>query len=334
VDLEARAVFNRFKVSTAKIVGIAALEDGLVGSDADGRLFRAAADGKILWTVETANAGNVNSVPVVLNGRVYFSGLKELVVIDPGSGAVLGRQKLDAASADAFGRRPAAVPGGVLFPANKALLVKHPDTGATLAAFPVGGGGSMMSPLVHGGRIYIADTMGVIRVLDAGTGRETAVLATSAVNPVAGAILISGGRGFLAGRRGDIAAFDPEKNALLWQTRLEKDSSAAVYHDLLPADGVVYAFSKDRVYVLDAAAGTLSAETVRDAAAPPVEAGGSVYVPLSDGRVARLAKGSGRIGAAADIGGKPSTRPAVLRDMIALGTGGGEIVVVNPRALR
>ena len=270
VELEAKAIFGRIKASTSRIVGLAVKgEDRFVGTDSSGRLFCAALNGKVQWTVQTANSPNESTPAVLAGDRAYFAGSKELVIVNVENGTVLTRKPLDSASANLFGRRPAAHEKGLLFPTNQAVLLLDSATGETLKTVRIGSD-CMMSPLYLNGRIYIADQLGKVHVLNAETSQEEASLATQALQPVAQAIQVVGNTGYFSGRRGNVAAFDLAGRNLLWQAKLTEDASAAVFQDLACSASGVFAFSKNTVYGLNAVNGNQLFPALKDVTSPPL----------------------------------------------------------------
>jgi outer membrane protein assembly factor BamB len=335
VELEAKPVYSRFKASSAKIVGLVSYgADRLIGSDAAGKVFCVSPDGRVLWTAATANTPNESSVPVVIGDRVYFSGAKEFVIIDAAKGTVSVRQTLDSASANLFGRRVTPHPKGILFPANQNILVKDAATGDTLQTIKTGGD-CMMTPLLFRDRIYIADQLGKVHILNAETGAEEGVLSTQALQPVAQAIQVAGSVGFFAGRRGNVVAFDLEKRTVLWQAKLSEDSSATVFHDAAVLGSSVYIFSKNMIYALSAAGGAPLHDPIKDIGAPPLAFKEMLYFGTTDNRMVVHSAARNRTEKFLALNARASSRPEVFRDeYVALGTGDGEIIIVNPKGIR
>lgn len=329
LDLDAKAVYARFRVSSAKLVGLAVSGGRILGSDVSGTVFCAGRDGKILWTAKTANSGNESTPPVVYGGKVYFSGSKELVILDEAQGTVLAKKPLETASANLFGRRPVGTDKGILFPSDQAALLLDPLSGDTLKTLKFDGT-SRMTPLYLNGRIYFADQMGKVHVLDAEGGSEVASIATQALQPLTQAIQVSGGVGYFSGRKGNLVAIDLEKNAVLWQSKIQ-DANAAVFFDLVCAEGTVFAFSRNAIYSFDAKTGKAVPDPLKDASAPPEAIGGVLYYGTAGGDLAYLNLGTKAAGKL-PLKAKLSTRPEKFADdLIVAGTETGEVIVLNPK---
>ena len=61
------------------------------GADQGGTVYAVDPAGTVAWSADTGNTSNENSMPVVSDGVVAFSGAAELVMLNASSGAVLSR---------------------------------------------------------------------------------------------------------------------------------------------------------------------------------------------------------------------------------------------------
>ncbi|MFW5768764.1 MAG: FecR family protein, partial [Spirochaetota bacterium] len=92
VRLEPKTVQTDVRITDAPLVGrVTSGAGGLFAADRKGQLIAANLDGDVRWRIETANTPNENSYPVLIGNLVYFSGAKELVIVEAASGDVLAR---------------------------------------------------------------------------------------------------------------------------------------------------------------------------------------------------------------------------------------------------
>ena len=139
-------IFSR-RVAAEAVIGIAAGNNGtIVVSSAAGKLTAVNSSGKEMWTLETANNPNENSGPVIIGGKVYFSGSKEFTITDLQSGKVLQKISLDSNRSHLFGRKVTGFKGQVLYPSNNALEFIDAASGGFTAYAALPDAGSRMTP--------------------------------------------------------------------------------------------------------------------------------------------------------------------------------------------
>ncbi len=333
VELEARPIYTRIKAGPARIVGLASTDQGKVlGTDMQGRVFCVSLDGRVLWSLQTANAPNETTPPVLHEGKVYFSGSKELVIFDMDKGTVLSRKPHDSASANLFGRRPVPSAIGLLFPTSQNILILDSQTGETRKSIPIGGD-SVSTPLFYKGKLFVPDQLGKVHVLDGASGAEEAVIETQALQPVALAIQAIGNVGYFSGRRGAIAAIDLEARKVLWQSKIE-DPQAQVFHDLSCSDAGIFVFSRNNLYCFDPKVGRSLFSPITEVSSPPILRGDLLYFGTLKGAFIQRDLKSG-ITRTVDIQGKASSRPiGIGNEYLAVGTESGEVVVLNPKGFK
>ncbi len=153
-----------------------------------------------------------------------------------------------------------------------------------------GAAGFGLAPSYGGGRIYVADSRGWVRALDARSG--TTVWHRRMERPLSAGPVVEGGLLLLGDRKGRVYALDPESGDELWRETLSSEVLAPPRY----TRGVVVARSADgRIFGLNAETGgrlwiferTLPPLTLHGNSAPAV-AGGSVVVGLESGRLVAL----------------------------------------------
>ena len=126
----------RFAASTRPLIGAVLSGQNAVAADSAGLLVAVTRRGKVLWTVKTENRPNENSVPVVADGKVYFSGAKEFIIASLSAGTVVSRTNLDSASAHLFGQHVLVSPPLGLYPTTAAVRLFNPATGGAMRDVP------------------------------------------------------------------------------------------------------------------------------------------------------------------------------------------------------
>jgi outer membrane protein assembly factor BamB len=320
-----------FQISGAAFIGdLASAGDRIFAADKSGKLFALNDAGVILWKIATKNRPNNNSSPILINGRVYFSGLRELVIVDAAAGTHLARLPLEGAANHMFGRHVIAAGERGVLPADRSLRFFNLATGATvrIVALPAD---SRMTPTLFRGKLYLIDTRGRLQVIDPQTGAIDPVpLETNAAEPVAIGIAVAGNLGYVAGRKNRLVCIDLASRKLLWETGLTAPDFA--HQDLTADDRGVYVYAGKKLYGFSPQ-GVALFTPIDGVSAPPLLADGRLYVGTTAGQFRIIDPGDGSVRASLELHKTVSARPVAVSGMIAVGTVTGEIVLIRPESM-
>jgi len=333
LNLEARPIESILSVSDRELIGsIAAGGRFFYTSDAEGTVYAATPGGRLAWKVPTANASVQNSFPVYAGNRVYFTGPRELVVIDAADGTVVTRRSLDSRSAHLFGRHLVAYGGRRLLPANNEIIILD-GNGNVQRSIGLEGSGSRMTPAVWKNRILTVDQNGTFLIIDGASGKVESSIPTSGIQPIALSITIQDDLALFSGRKGDVVCINLAEGAIEWETRLSS-SSVQVYSDIVCSATGAFVYAEGSVYALDLRDGSPLFDPLRHITAPPAVIGNTLVCGSGDNRLLLIDPSVGGILKALDIRGTVSARPVELNGMIAVGTSEGKLIVLNPEGIQ
>gem|GEM_PF-3354226 len=330
IRLEPRPIEADFVAGRLPLVRSLAVQgDTIYSADTTGTVRAHSHDGRRLWEVTTANAGNENSMPVVSGDRVIFSGAAEMVFITP-QGSIIQRRTISGEEAHLFGRRVIGWNGGFILPTDSRLIFLDrdgTDTGRSITMT----GGSKMSPLVTANRVVIADQQGAVHLYNPESGAEIASIQTSMSQPVAHAPVEADGIAVLVGRRGTAAAIDINQGTTVWEETLR--SGSGVFTDPLVYGGAAYFFSRNQIEARAIRDGALLFEPIAAVSCAPVNIGNSLYFGTNDGLL-KVADGrTGRVTGTLNLPAK-ATAAAVSGERLVLGLENGHILVIHPDGIR
>ena len=333
LNLEARPIESILSVSDRELIGsIAAGGRFFYTSDAEGTVYAATPGGRLAWKVPTANASVQNSFPVYAGNRVYFTGPRELVVIDAADGTVVTRRSLDSRTAHLFGRHLVAYGGRRLLPANNEIIILD-GNGNVQRSIGLEGSGSRMTPAVWKNRILTVDQNGTFLIIDGASGKVESSISTSGIQPIALSITIQDDLALFSGRKGDVVCINLAEGAIEWETRLSS-SSVQVYSDIVCSATGAFVYAEGSVYALDLRDGSPLFDPLRHITAPPAVIGNTLVCGSGDNRLLLIDPSGGDILKALDIRGTVSARPVELNGMIAVGTSEGKLIVLNPEGIQ
>ncbi len=232
--------------------------------------------GAVLWTAETGNGPNVNSVPVLEGKYAAYAGDKALAVFDAASGKQLWSLRLDASSSALFGRRP-AISGGTLFL----------GTGSGISAFNAADGtpsgtvaipdGTEMTPACQGDFLYVVSRSGAFVEIDIQTMTVKRRLATGAVQPIATSVTVAGNLALFGDRKGTVTAVNLKDFSVAWQRRLSEDRGYEVYGDIVASRELAFVVARDTLYALSLSNGSPASAPVSGVISPVVAAPDAVW---------------------------------------------------------
>jgi outer membrane protein assembly factor BamB len=264
---------------------------------------------------------------------LYFTGASEFVIAEPSTGAIDYRGDLDSASAHQFGQRVAQLDQYGVFPVTNGVRLFDLGTGATTREIPVPGG-SMMTPAVWNGKIVTVSQDGVLVVIDPSTGTILSQVPTKAIQPVAVSVQVRNNNGYFADRKGLVICVDLGAAKVLWQVSLVAKQSVGVFQDLECGPEGVFAYGKGSVYGLSLAKGEPLFSPIAGVTCPALYHDGKLYYGTDQGMLRIADAATGKVLGSLDVKTKVTARPEWLEGLLYLGTTGGEIVVVNPAAVK
>ena len=319
-------VMSPFKNSVIKEI---AYQNGrFFAADKGGNIYSAQLDGKSSWKYATKNTQNANSAPVAAGNYIFMSGAREMVTLESVSGKLNMQKTLDQNSAHMFGRSIIPYQNSFIYPENKVLKIGSFTKGSseTEINLPSDSG---MSPAVWNNNIVIADSEGTVHIIDPSSKQVTGSIKTSAFQPIAISITVSGNKGFFANRKGKVAAVDFSSKTLLWEKEI-KEEKINIFSDLSVNKGKVFVFTGNKIHILNEADGTEALSPVR-AASPPLCGKNLFYAGKTDGNFGIYNCTTGKEVKTLSLDyGIINVRPASAGDMIIAGTDRGKIIVLNP----
>jgi len=206
-------------------------------------------NGKMMWETRTGN--DMDSSPVVVNGRGFIGGEDgSIYCFDPGTGEILWRT----ATAGSVESSPCVVGDRVIAASGQGLLYCcDGDTGEILWTFETLGD-TDSTPVHWRGRIFVGCATGDYRevghfwCVDAETGRplwhlpmRRGIWATAALNP-------ANGRVYIGCNNGILYALSTEDGQLVWERHL----ASRIWGSAAVTDGCVLVGTRDgRLWCLD-----------------------------------------------------------------------------------
>ena len=302
--------------------------------EADGALYWAAADGTVgavddtgrpRWQVQSRNAPNENSMPVVSGNRVYFSGSAEFLQINAATGSVIERQELSGDRAHVFGRTVTPLPSGYAYPTNESVELVGSDGAVRSVSIPEG---STMSAVLHDGLLYLADNRGTLIGVDVAAAEVTREIPTDAVQPVAHAPVVWNDTAYFSGRRGTFVAVDLAGARTAWTY----DLGEGVFHCPTASAEGIYVFAGETLFALGHDGSELFAPQ-GDAAGPAATANGEIAYPTTDGALRILNARTGAELVRYELPEVARARPVYRDNQIFLATTGGRIVALHREGL-
>ena len=329
VKLDAKPVELVLSPFTKPVIKTIAYQKGrFFASDAAGSIYSAQLDGKSSWKYTTKNTQNANSAPVAAGKYVFMSGAREMVTLEAETGKLNNTKSLDQNSAHMFGRSIIPYKDSYIYPKNKIITLGTFEKGSseTDINLPSDSG---MSPAVWKNNIVIADMEGTVHIIDPSTKLVTGSIKTSAFQPIALSIAVSGDKGYFANRKGKVAAVNFAAKQLLWEKEIVEDK-INIFTDLAVHKGKVFVFTGKNIHILKADTGDKALEPIR-ASTPPLCSGSLFFAGKTDGAFGIYNVLTGKEVRSIHLDyGIIKTRPVFADSMIIAGTDRGKIIIMNP----
>ncbi len=297
-------------------------------ADSSGNMYSATLEGKSSWKYATKNTQNANSSPVAAGSYVFMSGAREMVTLEAASGKLNYSKALDQNTAHMFGRTIIPYNDSYIYPGNRTLTISSFTDGASETAINLPSD-SGMSPAVWNGNIVIADMEGTVYIIDPSSKQVKGSIKTSAFQPIALSMTVSGNRGYFANRKGKVAAVDFSSKTLIWEQEIQEEK-INIFTNLEVNRGRLFVFTGNKIHILNESDGTKALEPIRSAT-PPLCSGNLFYTGKTDGKLGIYNCLTGKeVGTVPLDYGIIKTRPVFADDMILAGTDRGKIIVLNP----
>ncbi len=336
ISLEPRPVESVLSVSESKLVGSVITGGNLIyTSDSKGLISASTPDGRSAWSYASANKSVENSYPVFSNNRIYFSGSSELVILNALNGKVIDREALDKNSAHIFGRRLVPFGSQSLFPSNDEIRVLNSSSGDLIRTISLPGNGSRMTPAVWKNKILSVDQNGTLSIINPDNGVVEKEITTSGSQPIALSITIKNNLAVFSGRKGNVVCIDLDAGKVLWETQLVSGGTKVqVYSDIVSSNTGVYIYTKGTIHALNLNTGKNLFENISGVSSPPGVINNQLVFGDNNNNLVFINAKNGRLDKILNLDDTVSARPAKLGSLIAAGTLGGKLVVINPAGIQ
>jgi len=333
IQLESPVVWQYREEGDYFVRKSAITKNRIVFASAAGKLVCLGEKGDKVWSVTTANRPNENSMPVLAEQRILFSGLSECVAVDVVTGEVLGRMPLQKEQFPAHIFGSPAVPFGesILFPATDRLLLLDRETLSQKRSIPVADSG-LGSPSLYGDRLVTVNEQGELLVLDPADGSVEYRIETGAFQMVGSAPSVVGNKVVFGDNAGTVVLADLEERQLVWEKRIGTDRSKALYQDIEVGEEAVYPFTGESFYVLSLAEGKELFRSVR-ATSNPLYHEGVLYFGDPDSSLVVMDASTGRVLKRYSLDSPITLMPAMYGNNLVLATRSGTVYMIEAEHL-
>ena len=330
LQLEPEPIERRVDFGGAAIVrGIEPLSEGVIFADARGRVYRYDLQGQEIWSYESANRPNENSLPVVRRPVVFFTGAAQAVALSVEDGTVLHQQELGERNSHLFGRT--VTPLGserALFPDNAGISLINPASGEVVRRVEIPGGARSSAAAVDEKRAVVVDQGGVFHLIDIDAGEILNSVGTGLVQPVAAKPALSGEIAVAVDRRGNGAAVHLVEGTVLWERKI---APQGLFSNPVVVADTVYFTAGEILFAIDPSSGESRFDAVEGSTTPPAFLNEAIYV----GRGTKLTEMdplTGTVRRELDLEVEIAGRPAAIGERIIVGTNEGSFILVNRTA--
>jgi len=347
IRLDPKPLEHTVRLSSQPLVGVTSGPGGtMYVSDRAGTVYAVGHDGKVLWSVKSANSPAERNVPVVTDSYVFFSGSREFVTIDRTSGKVVRRDQLGSSSTHPFGQRVAFAKDLVFYPDARGIRVLKPESsqggnipipalqvtdGQEGGTIPIPGG-VRMTPTIYGQKLLVVSQKGEFFQVDIQSGKTDAALQTDALQPVGLAITLLRQTAVFAGRKGTVVAVDLRGPEILWQHVPAQE--LAVFSDILATPQGAFFEAGGSIHALSWSDGSELYAPIPGAASPPAYRDGMLIYTGVDKRLHLGNAGTGRDIVSFPLDAESSVRPAVAGERVAVANSTGTLLLLNATGLR
>ncbi|MFJ3708057.1 MULTISPECIES: outer membrane protein assembly factor BamB family protein [unclassified Streptomyces] len=303
------------------------------------------ATGRTKWHFATDSL--VQSTPVVHDGTVYLTEMRgTLTAVDAATGAVKWRHALPGSSTtgayDGYGYGGATVSGSTVYyfgytTTGSHLVALDTATGKQLWDSPVDSGWwNSSTPTVVGGKVYIHDSRGGLRIYEAATGEQ--LVSAGGVGGVHHSTpVVADGQVFTTDMSNTLLARDASTGKELWHYQsdgVSKDDAAQPGGSAAVDGHTVYAgFTNGRVAAFDTSTGTKLWEfqSGRAFVGSPTISGGTLWIGGTDGHLYGLDKATGAKLQDLNVGAPILSTPTVTGNTLLTGAWDGNLYAFTAR---
>lgn len=300
-----------------------------VFADRKGRLYAVDDNGNVLWNINTKNTENENSIPVIIENMVYFTGAREFLVIDLTAGKILKRIAIgnNKYSSHLFGRRVVKYNDFIIYPSNGALIFLNRKTLTEVKEIPIPEK-SYATPSVYGDELLVLNQRGSILIIDPISGKVEEEIQTDALQPVSLGPSISEGKAYFAGRKGTVVAVDLNLKKVIWERKLQK----GIFQDITIGKENVYPFDGEKFYKLSLDDGTPVAKPIVSSCSP-LYYDGKLFYGRENGDFVVMDETSGKVLKLLKLDAPIKATPEISGNKIVICTENGRVYKINPEAL-
>ncbi|MBA7532891.1 Outer membrane protein assembly factor BamB [subsurface metagenome] len=333
--IEPQPVTWKQKVSSAPFVReVVVSGDSIFAADENGSVYCYSTSGKKQWSVSTRNIPNDNSMPVFIDNRIFFSGPKELVVIDIKTGEVIKTIPLGKGefSSHLFGRRVLQFKDNIVYPSDEALIILDKNTLKAHKRIEIPDG-SNSSPASYYDKVLVVNLEGSLLIINPESEMIESVFETEAMQPVGIAPTINEDLAAFAGRKGTVVLFDLKANEIIWQKRIGTGRIPGIFQDVEMGKNGMYPYTGKTFYALSLINGNELFDSVTSTCAPLYREE-VLYYGTGDAKIIAMDALTGDILKSYYLDSNITVQPASYKDNIVVATESGTIYSLNPEYMK
>jgi hypothetical protein len=329
IKLESPVVWSYREEQEQFIRRAAVSQDRIVLANTAGMLVCIGGEGRRMWTVPTENRPNDNSMPILAQSRVLFSGASEFVAVDLVSGEVVKRMKLskERYPAQLFGSPAVPFGNSILLPADDLLVFLDVDSLRQSRSIPVKESG-LGSPTAYGDHLVVVDEHGDLLVIDPETGGVEFRLETAAFQMVGSSPSMIGERVVFGDNAGTVVLADLRSRKVLWEKQIGEGRSGAVFQDIVVGEKAVYPHTGEEFHALAIESGEELFGSVRSSC-NPLYREGFLYFGDPDASLVMMDGVSGRVMKRYGLDSPVTVMPAFHGENLVVATRSGTVYMIE-----
>ncbi|MBN2627121.1 MAG: PQQ-like beta-propeller repeat protein [Spirochaetales bacterium] len=327
IDLTLKKTVEKvLKGAYQEIIGLAAQGPDIFIADWSGIIwYLNEPSGWRRYNTRTSNYPNSYSEPVLTDNYIYFSGKRNLVVINRLSGAILNTIRLNDRENHLNGQKGVPMDYQFLYPTKDSLRFLTGDGQKIREVFIPGG--SLMTPALYGGNIYTAAMDGQIYEIST-TGKILRSLATGLESPMGQAIVFDRGRGYLCDSFGRVAAFSPSSMTMEWVSDPLNEKRNFIRNVQLTEERV-YTYDGSVLSVLDRNTGKALPPLSKTVQTYPLLEEPFIYAMTGDQSMTVFSSETGKAIREIDLGYEVTSPIYSFDGRIMAGTFDGNVLIMN-----
>lgn len=326
-----RPMVAQERPTTRPFVGdLAVFGNRIYAADTAGTVFCLDDRGRTVWKRPSPNRANIDSSPTAAGKKVYFAGADGILVLNAADGNPLDELSAADFPDDRFNRLLLAGPGPQAIPVEGGIeIVDSAGRGKPrrIDLSPE----IILTLLVDRQYLFAADRGGMVRLFDLKTGRPSPrSIKTPVGDPIARGFFQPASCLYVAGSAA-LACVDPGRRRLKWEKPIQ---GGRVKPGALSVNETgVYVFAAERLFAFSHKGDPLF-PPLEGVSAPPLALKNRLALGRTDGSFELLDARTGETLRRLPRKFKVTARPQLLGNFIAAGTEAGEILVINPAAMK